>query len=252
MMTEHPNIANEDWRLQAISTLAKEFKSPWTGKIFPIGTAVELVSDLHYSNKILSIPVPNMVSLFLDFSYNLWEDSQNIIESERFTVEKEDRLSVEDKNNLFNFLEKRMGSIVFSYTALESFANEIIPENYKIPGTNLKSIPNSLKSDFLDKNIAERNVNLGEKLDIILPNVLKIDSPKGTKVWQDYKTIKVLRDRIIHLKSIDRKSSRVEDETIWKELIVPDQKNIAVISKDIIEYYYQKSEKPRWLEKWPY
>lgn len=252
MDKEHPNIIYKDWRLQAITTLAKDFKSPWTEKTYPVGTPVELVSNLYYSGKTLSIPVPNMVSLFLEFSYISWSDSQDIIKSDNFIIEKKDRLSVDNEKRLFTFLEKRMGSVVFAFTALESFANEIIPEKYQISGSNLESIPNVLKSGILNKDQVERNVNLGEKLDIILPEVLKIQSPKGTKIWQNYKTIKKLRDRIVHLKSIDRKSSSVKDETIWKELIIADQLNIALIAKGIIDYYYKNCEKPRWLQKWPY
>lgn len=65
------------------------------------------------------------------------------------------------------------------------------------------------------KDEIERKINLDEKFHIILPNIYNVPSPKGKKVWGHYKEIKKVRDRIIHLKSIDRKASGPEDETIW-------------------------------------
>ena len=38
-------------------------------------------------------------------------------------------------------------------------------------------------------------------------------SPNGTKPWQDYKELKGVRDRLVHLKSIDRKASGLENQT---------------------------------------
>jgi hypothetical protein len=86
--------------------------------------------------------------------------------------------------------------------------------------------------EIYDKSQVERHINLDDKISIILPSILEVKTPKGTAVWQEYIQLKKLRDRIIHMKSDDRKSTGPEENTIWHELfkpIVPHR-----VAKDII------------------
>jgi hypothetical protein len=62
-------------------------------------------------------------------------------------------------------------------------------------------------------------VQLDEKLKRVLPQAHNIKSPSGTKAWQDFKELKGLRDRLVHMKSIDRKASGPEHQTIWGLLL---------------------------------
>jgi hypothetical protein len=102
---------------------------------------------------------------------------------------------------------------VFSFTAIESFANEAIPEFFKY------TIYCAGNKETLDKPEIERRINLDEKLDKVLPAALSVGSPKGHKVWEKYRAVKRVRNRLIHLKSIDRKASGPENETIWGTLL---------------------------------
>ena len=106
--------------------------------------------------------------------------------------------------------------------------------------------------EIYDKSQVERHINLDDKISIIFPSILEVKTPKGTAVWQEYIQLKKLRDRIIHMKSDDRKSTGPEENTIWYELfkpIVPHR-----VAKDIIDYllpitYYLLSsteKKPLW------
>lgn len=251
MEKEHPNIINEDWRLQVISTLAKPFTSPETGHTHPIGTPVSVVSLVKYKDEALSFKLPNTTALFLDFAYQLWAESESVIDDSKFTKRtkiKNQELFVSDDEEFFNLIEMRMGAIVFAYTAIESFTNEQIPNEYifKLERDDRKCI------ESYNKEQIEKNINLETKLCLVLPDILGIKSPKGGKLWNKYKTLKDLRDRIIHMKSVDKKSSGPEEKTIWRELLSLSNSNFAIVAKEIIAYYILEKNIPRWLNKFPF
>ena len=253
-MNEHPNIQKEDWRLQAITTLTKEWTSPFTGLKHPVGTPVIAISTIKFDQKLLSLKLPNTTALFLDFSYKLWQETQNILENKIFLDTKSKNVpnnTIYPKNDddFFNLIEKRMAYIVFSYSALESFANENIPDNYILEVTR-----NDGKcTEKYNKEQIEKWLSLDIKLGEILPQIMNVSSPKGGPLWNKYSTIKQLRDRIIHMKSADRKSSGPEEESIWKDILNKMNPNFALEAKDIIRYYLTDNFKiPRWFNKFPY
>ena len=252
---EHPNIQKEDWRLQAITTLAKEWTSPWTGTKHDKGAAVTAISTIKFGNKILLLKLPNVTALFLDFSYKLWIDTQNEIENEgnflKFSSKyiPNNNVYPASDDKVFNFIEKRMASIVFAYSALESFANENIPDNYIFQ----KQRDDDKCVEKYHKKQIERFLNLDLKLSEILPNIMNVTNPKGTNVWNRYKNLQQIRDSIIHMKSKDRKSSGPEEESIWNNLLEKSNPNFAFEAKEIIGYYLpDETKQPRWFRKFPY
>ena len=74
-----------------------------------------------------------------------------------------------------------MAAIVFSITALESFANEEIPEDHQYTFKKASGV-------FVveGKEWIERNKSLSEKLSSILPKIFGVSSLKGTKPWQEW------------------------------------------------------------------
>ena len=63
-----------------------------------------------------------------------------------------------------------------------------------------------------------RKTSIEEKLGTILPEVLGVESPKGTKAWQNFKRLKEARDSTIHLKNQDVHYSALEDEKCFSPL----------------------------------
>jgi len=247
---EHPNIEKEDWRLQAITTLTKEWKSPWTNVTHPTGTPVMSISLVRFLNSNLVLPLPNATALFLNFAYKLWQETQSfLINKDNFDQDKNRNFYPKNKSAFFDILEKRVAAIVFAYSALESFANEKIPDDYIFE----KEREDRRCTERFNKEQIERHVKLEVKLGEILPNLLAVSSPKGNFVWNKFKALQGLRDRIVHLKSHDRKSTGPEEETIWKDILNVSMDNPALIAKEIIGYYLQeKDNKPRWFVKLPF
>lgn len=252
MRKEHQNIQKKDYRIQAVTALAKPHGE------HKVGTPITAITGVKFDDRTLIFSVPNMTALFIDFSYTLWEESQIAFQEENFlntTSKKIPSNTIFPKNDdtIFNLLQKRMGAIIFAYSALESFANENIPNEYIF-----KTIRNDKKcEESYDKEQIERSLSLEIKLGDILPSVMSVANPKGKPVWNKLKSLKNLRDKIIHMKSKDRKSSlpnsSEENNTIWEELIDKKQPNHALEAKDIIGYFLSsRIERPRWFENFPF
>lgn len=224
----------DDWRLQALTTLAKPWKSPWTGHEYPVGTQVALVSIVEYDYKRnITVPMPNATAMFLNMSHKFYIQAKEIFTSGKHIKVRGNNLDFISDTAGIDYLESICASVVFAYSALEAFANEVIPDEhtFKRERQDKKCI------ETYNKHQIERHLSLDVKLDKILPEIFKAKSPKGKKIWDKYIELKKLRDRIIHLKSIDRKSSRPDKETIWKYLLKKEIPYMAPVAKNLIDYY---------------
>lgn len=249
LIDESETISNEDYRLQAITTLAKEYRRP-DGHIHNIGERVMVVSETKFDVKNLHFGLPNVSAMFLNFSNKFYTESENYFgDSSNFISNSPDSLDlwVKDNGLLFDILEKRMGAIVFAYSALEAFANRSIPEEYVF-----EQLSNNKKcTEKYTKEQIENFLSLDTKLGTILPEIFSVKSPKGINLWSQYCDLRKLRNRIIHLKKDDTQKTTPEVKTLWTDLMDQRLLNHAVITKNIIEYFL-KNNRPRWLKKCPF
>ncbi len=241
------DVAKKDWRIKAIAALAKPFSSPWTGGTYPVGTAVIKVSSMEAEGNRFRFCVPSAPALFLDLSKKSYKEAARLKSQPNFFNIQPDKVQQFEDTLLFDFLEQMMASIVFAYSSIESFTNSSIPEGYihKVP----KKDPGSIEE--YTKERIERYFSLEKKLELLpLWSVAEgVKSPKGTKLWQRFQALEVLRDRIIHLKSADLEAespTNPEPQSIWQELVkMPETFQSAY---DLLSYYVG-SKPPRWLWK---
>ena len=250
MFKEHPNLEKLDWRVHAATTLAKDWKNPYTGTTWGKGDVVTTVGQVSYLKGSLWLGIPNATAMFLNLSHELYENAREIFKSLPLKREKRRTQSLDSDKEIFDYFEKLFGSIVFAFTAIESFANEYIPNNY---------VYDREKSDgskeSLDKSQIERRLPLNEKLLNILPDIFNVQFSKQKKIWHEYKKLENRRDRIIHMKNTDRKSTTKDKETIWNTLITEPIFNGPMIAKDVISYFIeslQLGKQPRWYLKYPH
>jgi hypothetical protein len=199
MTTDHQRalLEAEDWRYHAIG---------------PVGsTGIGSISTTEkFREKIVSFGLPSASALYPSAARNAHMRRAAIDLSSVLVPHLQGTWS-EDHSPLFDYFESFASEVIFSFTALEAFANEVIPADFTYQfKSNKKSgtVP-------LSKAEIERQVSLDEKLKSVLPQAHNIKSPNGTKPWQDYKELKDVRNRLIHLKSIDRKTSGPEHQTLW-------------------------------------
>ena len=147
---------------------------------------------------------------------------------------------------VFDYLEHMMSAIVLAFTAIEAFVNETIPEDY----VYVRNRRSKVILEATDKEDIERFVPLDEKLATVLPEVFKCASPKGSRCWQQYQQLKEVRDRIVHMKTNDRKSSGPEVETVWKAILLsPAPHRLA---KPVMDHFVRvMPNKPGWHKHSP-
>ena len=255
-MDEEESIANKDYRHQAVATIAEDWTSPNTGVTRKKGEPVISMGITQYDKKhMLTFPLPNVTAMCLDQSYTAWSESQYFLQEAEFLDFSEGHapegtIRPKEDFTFFDLLQKRMIAIVFAFTALESFANENIPDDFifRKQRDDKKCIEEYTKEQT-------EHLSLDLKLHEVLPLIFSVSSPKGDNIWNKYIFIKKLRDRIIHMKSKDRTYSQIGEENIWKELLNQSYPNVAMEAKTIIGYYLSRipeKDRPRWYKKFPW
>ncbi len=238
----------DDWRLRTFSRLAKDWTSPGTGQVAHKGARITVCSVIQLSKKKqLTIPLPNATALLLNSSATAYASAQAIRESNDIDNSQLNQVSFVSDKDAFDYLERMIEEIVLAFTALEAFVNETIPENFEYVHNARSKIILEVK----DKSNIERHVSIDEKLKSVLPEVLKCTSPTGSRSWQNYTKLKKTRDRLIHMKTEDSKSSGPEMDTVWKALFQTPVPHITV--KAIINHFVRKMPtQPGWFKRFPH
>lgn len=210
---------------------------------------ISLSTTEKVGNEILGFGLPSSPGLFLSLALNYKKKVDQINLEDCFDKHPAPQGTwPENHQKLFDFFELMLGQIIFSYSALEAFANIKIPDDfiYRSKRSDKKFI------EEYDKDQAERYVSLDAKLDKILPQVFKVKTPSGTKLWDNYQYLKKLRDRLIHLKSSDMTPSGPEVKTIWGDLMRNKKTDFPKQVHDLMGHYISKVSGNRWFRKFPY
>lgn len=238
-------IDKGDWRLQTTTHLAEAWTSPWTGITSPKGTRVTVVSVIQLTKKkLLTIPIPNATALMLNASARAFESAHALRDASGINKSLKRGVSFISEADALDYIERMIESIILAYSAIEAFANESIPSDFVC--TRHKSSDVLLEAS--NKESIERHVSTDEKLTVVLPEVLGCQSPKGKHCWQNYKQLKISRDRIIHMKTEDRKSSGPELDTIWKAIVLTPAPHLS--AKSVVDHFVKSMKnKPQWHQR---
>ncbi len=240
-----PEIDKGDWRLQTTTHLAEDWTNPWSGITSPKGTRVTVVSVIRLTKKkLLTVPIPNATAIMLNASARAFESARALRVSSEIDKTLNNKVSFTSETDALDYIERMIESIILAYSAIEAFANESIPGDFIY--TRHKNSDVLLEAS--NKESIERHVPTDEKLTAVLPEVLGCKSPKGTHCWQNYKQLKVSRDRIIHMKTEDRKSSGPELDTIWKAIVLTPAPHLS--AKALVDYFVKNMKnKPQWHQR---
>lgn len=242
------SIVTDDWRLQTFTHLAEDWMSPWSGQISPKGTRITVSSVISLTKKKqLTIPLPNASALLLNSAAAAFVAARKIRDQSGIDKTLHSEVNFSSDEDAFDYIERMIESILMAFTALEAFANEAIPADYFYACHHRSEVVLEASS----KQTIERHTSLDEKLTNVLPEVLKCSSPKGGRCWHGYTKLKRARDRIVHMKTEDRRSSGSEIDTVWKAIVLAPAPHIA--AKAVIDYFVKNmEEKPYWHSKFPY
>jgi len=238
---------DNDWRMEDVGFLAEDTLISGTNQIAEKGSQVTRRSIAKLNKKkLLSIALPNATALCLSSSKRNWAEAIKIRKNSNIDGSIKQEVSFSTDVESFDYIERVMESIIMAFTALEAFVNENIPDDYKYH-CNRKS---EIILEILDKKAIERWLSLDEKLSCVLPQARSLASPKGRKCWEGYKDLKAVRDRIIHMKKEDRRSSGPEIPTIWHKLLKTNAPHIQ--AKEMIDFFVKQTDaSPRWYREYP-
>lgn len=238
-------IDKGDWRLQTTTHLAEVWTSPWSGITSPKGTRITVVSVIQLTKKKqLTIPIPNATAAMLNASSRAFESAYSLRVSCEIDKSLKKEMSFFSEVDALDYIERMIEAIVLAYSAIEAFANESIPSDF----VYARHKNSEVLLEASSKESIERYISTDEKLTAVLPEVLGCKSPKGTHCWQNYKQLKDARDRIIHMKTEDRKSSGPQVDTIWKAIVLTPAPHLS--AKAVIDHFVRSmTNKPQWYER---
>ncbi|TSC76315.1 MAG: hypothetical protein G01um101431_936 [Parcubacteria group bacterium Gr01-1014_31] len=246
-----------DWRTYNFGKLPKKlFPEERRGDKDEETVVVAGLSNMGYGLEsiIISFPIPSITAMMLNVSYKSWQEGENLLNAHNpYTFSGESThltVPIEKTGKLFDAIEKLMQGYIFAYSAIEHFANQSLPDDYKYSKERREG------TEIHDKHFIERNVTLDEKLGAILSEIYNVESIKTKEIWQKYIWLKNTRDNLIHFKSKDfyPKNWQPTEKYLWNELVFAVKKdNPAIISKKVIGYYLSSTKDiPHWFTKCPF
>jgi hypothetical protein len=229
-----------DWRVWKAARVAAA-GAPLSGEDDPIqpGDHVYVVTVLERSRLgDLSFITPSPVALALNVAINAAKDAEGIRHGLRPDPRKNPGqpawVPPAQLGALYQFFERCMIAVTFSFQAIEAFANQLVAEG--LTGT----IRLDRRDGPVDWGAAEveRRCSTEEKVGVVLPEVSGLKSPKGTKLWENLVKLKDLRDVTIHLKSSDQYvRGRPDAQTLYFQLLNADLLACPKVAVAIIRYY---------------
>jgi hypothetical protein len=229
------------------------FKSKKGGadKLASAATTAEL------DGKKLTFTVPSHAALCLNLSNAAFRRAQKVTVDSIFHNATYGLTAEKNIGVLFNLFEQLILNIVFAYTALEAFSNQMVPDDFVF-----RHIRQDKKcEESYTKEQIERHISLDTKFAEVLPTITGQQFEKGTALWNEYVGLRKIRDRIIHVKSDDLGVRDMTGKSIWADLLERRSVDSSLIAHGVIKHFPQNrdiSESPvaggrnRWIDHFPF
>jgi hypothetical protein len=133
---------------------------------------------------------------------------------------------------LYDYIEAIQTCLVFSYTALEAFANLSIPSDYEYE----QQVEKKGIIEVYDKLAIEKWISLKIKISKVLADIYEADDISKKPLWSHFVKLEQYRHDIIHQKSIDR----VE---FYKSYFNKDIFKVCSCAEEIIDFFYKEHGK---------
>lgn len=237
----------KDWRSHAQAELAQEWTSPWGGQTFPKGSIVTQAVSVPLAGKMrtLFFHVPNSTALFLSVAHREYQAARAIAQERGVFAGLAKQAVFASNDEMARYFEGMFTAVIAAYTAIEAFANEVIPDDVVYTRER-----NGAK-ETLGKDAIERRLPLSEKLGQVIPSALNLASPKSHRSWHDFHRLEQMRDRLIHMKSGDRKATGLAKGTIWHDIVL--FPSPTAVATPILDYLASKINAKRgWHHSRPF
>lgn len=216
--------------------------------------------------KTVSFALPSPAALCLSVSHAAYKKAKEVPDADLFQLLPHGWSAENTLPELFDLFEQLFLNVIFAYTALEAFVNEVIPDNYTFSVVR----QDKKYTEHYDRDQIERNLSLDVKLSKILPDITGVKLLTGGSLWNEYIQLKEMRDRIIHIKTADVGYLRAEQmeaqgsqqKNIWADLLKRRNVDASVAAHNLIRHFPQIEEDPasspvaggrnRWVSRFPF
>lgn len=191
---------------------------------------VKDIDEVKINKEKISYFTPNNIALLLSINTKSYEVAKELYNN----YFKDDNKIYEDaiperSTKLMDYIEAIQTAIVFGYTALETFINLSIPDNYIYENQNNKGI-----IENYNKEAIERWLDTKKKLNI-LKDVYKTNKLENQKWWSYFILLEQYRNSIIHQKTINSTG-------FYKEYFKSNIFEVCCITEKILKFFYDAHE----------
>ena len=194
---------------------------------------------------------PNVAAMLLEQAHVLWISASDISAAFSPTLDGQ-RQPAEGESGVFDIIQARIAAIMVACAGVEAFANQSIGLAY---GNSQYQYVSKTKSGLLESwslDRIERHMSIDDKMGTVLPEIFKVESPKGHTEWHHFQQLKTLRDRLVHCKIRDILQKSPSDNTIWSPLTAIPFRDPSGDAYNLINYFCSRMpESPRWAAKYP-
>lgn len=252
IMEEENKEVPIDWRTAVVTWLASPLPAAYPG-----GPSFEVGSRLFLSCSgeagplgVVGFVAPSPVALAMNIAHSAAQQAEELKRAFVYADAPSPtclvkHITVASTSYLFDYFEKAMVTVFFSYQALEAFCNEELlrtsPEGIEVKRKK--------KKEILERREAERQLSTSDKLGHVLPRILSVPTMKGKAVWQRFRDLESVRDEVVHLKNqtVRNNDPSKEAEQILLRLIAEDARSWPQITMEILEYFVREPI-PDWYE----
>ena len=237
---------NDSDLLMVMSIRPEEYKlsdlrsqKPFHGKNQEGGGVFQSIDEVVFKNsksskEEIEFLTPNPVGLLLHVYQESKRRTEEIFEEFCQKITEEEFNKGTDKfisftKKIYDYINEFQKTILFGYSALETFINISIPEDYSYSVYDNKGITN-----VYDKRAIERWISTSIKLSDVLVDIYKTPSIKNKKIWTYFKNFEEFRNEIIHLKTDDKKYYH---KYFKRNNLIP-----LSIPVDIMNFFFEKRE----------
>lgn len=246
------DLEDFDWRMYGVASLTQDLPAAGPGAPFhPAGTPVFSSIMAQWNDTTLTFGTPSTIKLAFDIA--LTASYEGLMAKDQIELMPHGNgLMIHPKGfpYLYTYFEQFMSSVIFSYQTLEIFCNFIIASNVG-KGTAYVQLDKRKGSKHYNATELQREgVSLVTKLNEILPKIHKVPPlEEGIPgLWDNFKQMKGLRDRITHMRPVDvNRGAAIDRDSVFAEIINGTTVNFPYHTLKIMEYYDSGLRPKIWL-----
>ncbi len=241
--------------------LAKEDKRIHVVDIFNTGLIMN-ISKIKSSGHSYFCPTPSIPALYLNISHKSLKSLRVLLQT-RYNGAKLNKLFItrpneypscpelrlpEDNAIFYDCIELYFSHVIFSYTALESFANEVIANKYN---EEINQNPNNKTQIEKESLVMQRHL-LKDKLKNDLPQILNKSALDNQQdLWDKFNKLEEIRHNLIHFKSnYFQKQADSPCLNDFITFITKESSDYTIEVCEIMRYFIPNTR--RWLREFPY